>query len=107
MKFIHLRPISPKNKYNAHGGITIAYQPTNPNEYKVAFALCSNKDNYCKRTGRDKATERFLQNKTLSLPTFNQYPDVGEVLDTIEEHINYTLIPNSKKVHKLIKETFQ
>jgi len=57
MKFYH--HIIPNNK----GGITIAYEVAESHQGKtllLSFAQCSKKDYYCKRTGRDRALDKYI-----------------------------------------------
>lgn len=59
MRYLHLRKRvngTPKAK----GGKTVAYEVTG-NLLTLAYAKCSKKDSYCKKTGRDIATGRYLR----------------------------------------------
>ena len=63
MKFIHFHP-EPK------GGVTIAYEiltHENGHTLKFAIAQVSNKDCYCKQTGRDVSLNNYIQGKTFSI----------------------------------------
>lgn len=116
MKYIHLRifndPALIRNNRKvrsfpkAHGGITIAYQKQNNNEYKVAFAICSEKDNYCKRTGRDEATKHMLNGKTITMHLNNVSSKPLQIIDNLERHYKYkiTLDHIGKESMKILKK---
>lgn len=57
MKFFHYIPSSRK------GGVTIAHELIEHNQGKtliLAVAQASDKDNYCRRTGRDVALDNYI-----------------------------------------------
>jgi len=47
-----------------HGGLTALTEFTEDG-VQVGVAICSEKDNYCKKTGRELATTRFKNKKTV------------------------------------------
>ncbi len=60
--FIHLRRLSADERgvdVAAKGGVTIAYELNDRKVVKYATARCSDKDHYCKATGRAKAGGRL------------------------------------------------
>jgi hypothetical protein len=59
MKYIHLRKRA-NGIIKAKGGTTVAYE-VNGSLVTFATAKCSKRDSYCKRTGRDIATGRWLR----------------------------------------------
>lgn len=59
MRYLHIRKRT-NGAIKAKGGVTVAYE-VNGNIVMYATAKCSKKDSYCKRTGRDIATGRFLR----------------------------------------------
>lgn len=87
MKFIHLRS-------GTKGGYTIAYEKVDSPEqydslYRWSYAQCSNKDNYCKKIGRDIAMGRIMagQSKYFILP--NSLPKNSIVTELINELYKY------------------
>lgn len=64
--FRHVRVINPDNTINNLGGATIAYQDYYNNKIKVSIAVCSAKDNFCKKTGRIIAGGRLNSDKQSS-----------------------------------------
>lgn len=64
MKFFHYIPPSKK------GGVTIAHELIEHNQGKtliLAVAQASDKDNYCRRIGRDVALDNYIQGKVFSI----------------------------------------
>jgi hypothetical protein len=51
----------------AKGGMTIAYE-NNKHIVTIATAVVSEKDCYCKKTGRELAMQRFADGMTVMLP---------------------------------------
>jgi hypothetical protein len=53
-RFFHIR------RYHPNGGATVRVvgDTDNPGQVAVQYAICSRKDNYCKRTGRELAATR-------------------------------------------------
>ena len=64
MKFYHYIPLSKK------GGVTIAHELIEHNQGKtliLAIAQASDKDNYCRRTGRDIALDNYINGRTFRI----------------------------------------
>lgn len=69
IKFKHLRNASQAYELapgrvarlgiNNLGGLTLAFEEKTDGSFEVGAALCSKKDNFCYRVGRDKAIERL------------------------------------------------
>ncbi len=81
MKFYHHINITNK------GGITIAYEVVETNQGKslvFSFAQCSKKDYYCKRTGRDRALDKFINGEVVSIV-------VKGSINSIKNRIQYQL----------------
>ena len=57
MFFKHIRPFK-HFEYSTTGGITLAIERTN-SIVAYGIATCSDKDNFCRATGRKVATERL------------------------------------------------
>lgn len=67
VQYLHLRNRTLTGKA-ARGGITFAYLvDTTDRTIKFAFAECSDKDIFCKKTGRDLATQRLVDKQFVSL----------------------------------------
>lgn len=69
VKYRHLRTVAVNTKtgdvincYNL-GGATVAYRELDAETIIYAVAICSEKDNYCKKTGRTIATGRLKSPK--------------------------------------------
>lgn len=112
MKYVHCRlwqePTKTNNfrsDYYPKGGVTLACE-LKEQKIKVGIAICSEKDAYCKRTGRDKALEKFLNNKTITINL--DHFDVGEILLALEAQnnnqidINYLSKKDIKKLKKFV-----
>jgi len=108
MKYIHIRR---RDKYKTPlptGGLTIAYKTNfNPDyeEQTISFAVCSESDNYCKRTGRDKALDRFLKGHTYKFETTKDNR-INDILDNLEEFFNNQIYLDflDKKTMKILKK---
>lgn len=103
MKFIHIRQFKPSasfiNKQAAQGknplsrgGVTIAYTPATKGTFKVAYAVCSEQDNYCKQTGRDIATQHMLDGNVILIEVDHDHNTVGQIIDTLEAFFDYQVI---------------
>jgi len=96
MKFMHIRMhrYQPWNSDipTPHGGVTIAYQKQDDDKYKVALAVCSEKDNYNKRTGRDEATKHMLDGKFITLQLHNNSAKTTQILQHLEQHFKYHIL---------------
>lgn len=57
--FRHIRNINDDGTVSNRGGATVAYQEVKPGLIRVAMALCSNRDNFCRKTGRTIAGGRM------------------------------------------------
>lgn len=72
MRFLHVRNKVFNNKVGDYvlapkGGMTIAYT-SNKHVVTLATAVVSERDCYCKKTGRDLAKVRFEEGMTVMLP---------------------------------------
>lgn len=108
MKYIHIRPKDKNKKPLPRGGITIAYHSNNKDYYDeqtISFAVCSEKDNYCKRTGRDKALDRFLKGNTYKFETTPKHT-INDILDCLEEFFENKIYLDflDKKTMKILKK---
>jgi len=106
MKYIHLRRI--QKTLLSTGGVTIAYNSIKKGSYTehtISFAVCSEKDNYCKRTGRDKALDRFVKGHTYKLESTSNQP-IYEILQGIEEFFDNNIYLDylDKKTMKILKK---
>lgn len=100
IKYIHLRYTDPETDQIANqGGITVAYKSTlhqpkdsslNDINLEIAFAICSNYDNFNKKIGRNIATNRLLNKapqwyitEYYSTETIEDYAEttISDVLD--------------------------
>ncbi len=101
LKFIHIRRFKYdpafvfRDEISPKGGITIGYtKPDRKGYRKVAVAVCSEKDAYCRKTGREKVIERFKDGKyfTVRVDDYDQ-PGwvVDDILDAIEERFSYQI----------------
>ena len=64
MKFFHYIPASKK------GGVTVAHELIEHNQGKtlvLAVAQASDKDNYCRRVGRDIALDNYINSRTFRI----------------------------------------
>lgn len=64
MKFYHFIPHTKK------GGVTICHELIEHNQGKTlrfAIAQASDKDNYCRRIGRDIALDNYIKGNTMSI----------------------------------------
>lgn len=71
VEYIHIRYPSEDDELelSGKGGATIAYRPTPDNEgVEFGIAICSDRDNYCKRIGRDISLGRLLSGDREILP---------------------------------------
>jgi len=59
IKFLHFRQQTFKGDISNLGGVTVAYQKIREGVFKMAYAHCHPKDNFCKATGRIKAAGRL------------------------------------------------
>jgi glycerol-3-phosphate dehydrogenase len=62
VNFIHIRERDAQGRISTHGGFTIAYRQTAPDEVVLATAMCNEKDNFCRRIGRAIAGGRLAKN---------------------------------------------
>lgn len=63
-KFVHIRNYMEDGSVSSKGGYTIAYDPLTNDSFAFAVAKCHEKDNFNKKTGRNKAAGR-LKSKNL------------------------------------------
>ncbi len=70
MKFMHLRPLKKDSEeISPKGGKTLCYE-VNVREGKIYYSVarCHPDDHYVKRTGRDIALNRFLNDQVQTIP---------------------------------------
>ena len=64
IKFVHVREYDNQGEPLPHGGITVAFMRVSTtlgvDTYHVSKALCSVRDNFCKKIGRSIAAGRLL-----------------------------------------------
>lgn len=66
MRFLHIRKENDIREMSIKGGITVAYE-VDDDTVEIATARCSDRDNYCRKTGRSIAEGRFRAGKTRTL----------------------------------------
>lgn len=69
--------------FNGKGGATLAYEIiTNKNgkKLKIAIGLCSYKDPYCRKKGRDSATKQLVAGNTIEIITKRKLKDIPKVI---------------------------
>lgn len=79
MKFFHYIPASKK------GGITIAHELIEHNQGKtliLAIAQASDKDNYCRRIGRDIALDNYINKRTFKLVVKGSKKNIQKRIET-------------------------
>lgn len=64
MKFLHLRVVNEDMELYPTGGITFCYNKYDNGTYEFNYAICSDKDVFSKKRGRDIAEGRFMSFKT-------------------------------------------
>lgn len=64
MKFLHLRVVNEDMELYPTGGLTLCYIKHKNGTYEFNYAICSDKDVFCKKRGRDIAEGRFMSYKT-------------------------------------------
>ena len=109
MKFMHIRCYKQGAQLpSARGGVTIAFKKDEKGDlYKVAYAVCSEKDNYCKKTGRDEATKHLLENKLIFVEVDESHSICGQIIDTLEAYFDYKVLLDgsfNEKSMKLLKQ---
>jgi hypothetical protein len=91
VKFIHLRRIVDADlaDVDMHGGATVAFKQ-NGREVIYAVARCTDRDNYCRRTGRIIAAGRLLKGQKITAvvlePEESIYDVVFEQLNGKRKH---------------------
>lgn len=63
VNYRHIRFMDDFGNISNMGGVTVAYVQTDENTITFATAVCSIKDNFCKRTGRKIARQRLTAPK--------------------------------------------
>ena len=109
MKYIHLRRYNGTQRL-ATGGVTIAFTNIQQGESTVhlaSFAVCSEKDNYCKKTGRDEALNRYIEGQYITCKVIPEIPIVTQILDTFEEHLSVKFHRLNKADFKILKKALQ
>lgn len=64
---VHYRNFNEQGGIHNMGGITLAIEKKGPNDFTVAYAICSELDNFNKQTGRTKAISRLKSKKAIPL----------------------------------------
>ena len=88
MKFFHYIPQSKK------GGVTIAHELVEHNEGKTlifSIAQVSDRDNYCRRTGRDIALDNYIQGRTFSIVVKGSKKNIQHRLEKQLWSLAYTI----------------
>lgn len=83
MKFYH--HINPNNK----GGVTLAYEVAENHQGKtllISFAQCSKKDYYCKRTGRDRALNKYIDGNITAIVVKGS---IGSIKNRIQAYLPF------------------
>ena len=85
-KFVHIRKIDEFGTLLPTGGLTVAYSLVpwvGDNEYDIVFnvAMCSVKDLYCHKTGREVAVERLNKTGPLDVVPGNEHPRAQMIVD--------------------------
>ncbi|MCK9369257.1 hypothetical protein M0R04_04900 [Candidatus Dojkabacteria bacterium] len=75
VKFRHVRVLREDGTVNNMGGMTISYREVDSNTIEFAAAVCSDKDNYCKKTGRTISAGRMKSPKYTNVVnmTFSEF----------------------------------
>ena len=79
MKFFHYIPFTKK------GGVTIAHELIEHNQGKtlvLAIAQASDKDNYCRRTGRDIALDNYINGRVFNLVVKGSKKNIQKRIET-------------------------
>lgn len=80
---------------------TVAYQVVG-DELVLGASYCSTKDNFCRKTGRDKATER-LQANPVRIPVAGLSKfSPSEVTSIVKEFLNVLNLPGRPREFKKI-----
>lgn len=103
MKYIHIRRRLPDDTPAPTGGLTIAYTKPKDGFVEISFAVCSDKDNYCKQTGRDKALDRFIQNNKMYFDE-TLCKTVEDIIYTFEDFFDLSVDLANKQYFKEIKK---
>jgi hypothetical protein len=82
-RFAHIRHFDTRGEYLAKGGETFCYTILDDGTLRVSSAMCSLKDNYCRRIGRDVALGRMLNGRYTEYPlgTYHNGNIVNFILD--------------------------
>lgn len=71
-------------------GVTLGFQYDDfLDQYHVTFAICSEKDNYCRKTGRDMVNQRFGDGISWITPKVPGLSMVGHALAAIRHAQNH------------------
>lgn len=85
VKFVHIREYDNRGNEYPRGGMTVAFQRVKSEQgkdlYWVSKAMCSARDNFCKKTGRSIAEGRLICGMYDELSTTKtKMSDVAEVM---------------------------
>ena len=59
-----------------YGGMTVVYRKLKTNSFiEVATSICSKRDLYCRKLGKQLAVNNFFDGKIIHLPLSGNYPD--------------------------------
>lgn len=74
--------------YNGKGGLTVIYRHSRGSKFlEMTTAVCSEKECYCKRTGRMLAAERWLSDNIVKIPVHPGFGP-GEFLEKLFAYVN-------------------
>lgn len=110
LNFLHLRDYT-FGGIAARGGATVAWKIDTENQVlQYTYSVCSEKDVFCKKTGRDLSTARFSEeNKVNIIPMYDIHEYLARVLipDLIMDKSVVTNIRieqlSRKLIHRLIR----
>lgn len=83
----YIRPRDRNNTILNNGGVTVAATiDYRSNKIKIAHALCSKSDNFCKTTGQTIAKERLKAGESVTLPYNPKRSVIEHFLQTVVEN---------------------
>lgn len=92
ISFSHVRPKDFEDKPLGKGGVTLCKIKTLEGvTLSEASATCSNKDNYCKETGRRVALNRAIEKLRPDIDYEEATDDVESNIGEIDRHFNRTI----------------
>ncbi len=99
VKFLHLRQMEwkithkgqPVHVYKQRGGVTVAYR-VEKRFIEYAFTVCSKKDAYCKKIGRDTALSRLMDTDPVGMYKSRIVKSLGSMTPTTQVRADLTNI---------------